>query len=1279
MSLTQYSQKQIPALLASKTIDASKGVLFGNTASMDPNTVNRTILIGLGGTGVQTIDYVKGAVTAKIKPTWMQYVAFLGIDTDWNEFDHAKFLTDGEKEMITGNNVSKRGGTPAARSIAQKRLVPDEKNLVGLNGPGASRKRVVGSFKLNDQEPGMRGTDQIIVDHIQRIASQTLCTFNPGDPGSYEVYVIGSVCGGTCSGAFLQMPALIQKALNGRRVHTRAILYLPDTLASLDPTFSNELYANGYASLKELDYYMGESMREGYCDTWGYNNASSSEISLPNASDPSFFSMPYLVGSQNPGSIEASVKAKETIAEHLVSLLGKMVPAASNNSNVFSVESHFDNAKQHVSTRLYKDPVAKTQEADGENHDRPRHYAAIGFAEASAPQKIVRAYTVGKTCMAAGLKPISPADRATLISHGESANLLPFRSEDDLLSSIEGTKMAQSVIQPVATILSDIHSGAFNFVADLHLNEQDVTWRNIRNHEFDGADTVNNSNSVFLSRTSIAVMDTIRSKIRAAFQAYLGNVINYVKKDGPLAFSNLYHGRFVPNGDDFGVGIEAMLKNLSIGKTPNGKDYAGWTPVADAQKKLIDARNSINNTTSSLFNINVRNRQQAVWIQAYEGWMKSRINEKLREFALGTTGAFTEVFLNPAQLLADEVKAFGYALEGITDIYQGFGNKMESFSNFQQARDNLTEVNLAAVNDSAYKWIKSQADARIATIDAKKFRDNLIDHFFANRSKWVEIPENRIEINNLTNTVKLIHEDVPIPARTLFDEFAAKELPPMLNVSIQALFDQLNANGSDYQRTATDLVTSLSGQSGLQFNGDVSASRVVAVYPDALNTVGGTGSAIASAIEQAFRQKFQGKELQVFASADSDSIRCYQLAAPFEIYHLHDLASWEREYEAELKAAKPQSEHVSHGVEALLHCMSPAAEGTMGQTYQDVMPWEEYPSIVLHNVDPRQPDPQSGEISREGQFRIALDKIIERAEKVGVLYCQQTSGGYLVYRVNCDKTIVWNKFNILSCPTDKETGLIPMRRGLAEAVAEQHGKTLAEISKPVVLRESGVFSGAAQSSELAWKNAARVLRAHVPMYREVLRTLELFEKWGKTIAEYNLVITERLRPAKMVWLMKALLIQKREDNAWILKTENGNDKVLVNLAPAMMSFMQGKEKRFIENGLFSFFLYNRLNGALPGEALNDRYLAARKKYFEYQNDMAIEELNKGKAYSDDVSAERSALLEKGMLDEETDTIREKFRKEMREFGLTDEELVRIQKFYYRTNLAETLDYYPGKQ
>ena len=68
--LYNYQPEDFPTLLAAQEIDATKGALFASAAKLEPNKTHRTILIGLGGTGIKTLDYVKGVISTRLTPDW---------------------------------------------------------------------------------------------------------------------------------------------------------------------------------------------------------------------------------------------------------------------------------------------------------------------------------------------------------------------------------------------------------------------------------------------------------------------------------------------------------------------------------------------------------------------------------------------------------------------------------------------------------------------------------------------------------------------------------------------------------------------------------------------------------------------------------------------------------------------------------------------------------------------------------------------------------------------------------------------------------------------------------------------------------------------------------------------------------------------------------------------------------------------------------------------------------------------------------------------------------
>ncbi len=1248
-NMRDYAVRDYRILLAADTIDASKGALYGTDANLEPRTAGRTILIGMGGTGIRTIDHVKGVISKTLKPTWRKYISFLGIDADWREFEKAKYLSDKEIKIITLHGANTRWENAGHRSLAQKRFMLERVHLGDIEGPGSGRRRLVGKFKLHDQEPGNLGVDVSIADMVEKLVTDTMEPLPPKANEFYEVYVIGSVCGGTCSGAFLEMPAIVKKAMGDRRFHVNALLYLPDTLSGLDPVYRNELFANGYASLKELDYFQGMSMRKGSPETFSINNSANPEISLSD----SFFRIPYLVGSTQPGSNEAADTAMETIAEFLVSILGEI----QSDKGLFSVESFMDNALKHQGERLFADPATKGAEHPEHNHDRPRAYAAVGFAEASAPEKIVRAYTVAKACGKLGLAPISKEARDEMVAHGET--LLPFRGEDHYLNAVEGTAAAKQILAPLLGVLRIIHSSEFAFAADL--GQTPPTWDSIKKGDYDGAGIQQLTNNVIANRTALPEMEKLASQLRNLFIKYKSAVQAYVQAEGPLAFFNLFKGNFVPVGDDHGMGIETMLRNLCDGKTAEGGRFADWKDPIDTEKELREARQTITDTTKTiLFQGNIRNTQCAQWVTAYDAWVKSRMDAERRRFALGDHGKLRELILEPAALLADELRAFGHILAALTGAYRGLGDKMGSFQKFMDARDSMTEVNIAAVDDSAYGWLKRQADDTVTNLNAVNIRTLLVEHFFENPSAWLDVPENRVT-STAGDSIRLVVQDVAVPAREVFDQFMATQLPPMLNVSIEAMFGELLKAGISYEKTARLIVDRLAATSVPQFNGNIQVDYVYVVYPASLSG-DDQGKLIIDALKSAIDTTFPGKNPQILASDDTGTIRMYQLAAPFEVYRLSALKEWEEYYESALR--DPGS-----GLHGLSPDLVRSTSLELGASYTERIGWSKYPAITLQSSDPRQPDPVTGGISHEGQRRLEMDKIIDEARELGVLYSQQTDHGWVIRRVNCDKSITWDRFDLMSCQPDPKTGMLPMGKRLAETVAISHNKTLDAISEEVRLTYGGVLETPRSTEELAWKYAIRTLYAHMPMYIEVRNTLENhFRAWGRQILTFNATLIQRLRPAKMVLMMKARRLYAKADGAWVIRLKGGAERNLAALTDAMKQFLLPRDKRMIEGGMLAYYLYGKLEAALPGKEFDEFYQFSLDCYNDLLSSMDAEALTLGKETADFVAKEVEELVAKGARLGENTEVSEKFLTQMRPMGLEEPDLKALQIFYHRVGM-----------
>ena len=1268
--ISEYGKDSYSELLASKVLDASKGALF-TAAGLAPDTTNRTILIGVGGTGVRTIDYVKGAISKRLDATWKNYVAFLGIDASWTEFDQARYLEPGEKILTTQNGVANRMAQESTYPAATRPFMMEGAKLGALASDGSGRTRLVGKVKIHDQAPGSVGIDENIVNSIAIIKTR-LAPLPAAGGGTYQVYVIGSVCGGTCSGSFLELPALIRTAINNR-VKVHAMMYLPDTLATLDPANAAQLRANGYASLKELNYFMGMSMRPEYSESWSYNNPASPSLTFRStAVKEEFIDIPYLIGTTNGTAADAAQEAMETIAEFLISLLAQI---NSSNGGVFLTSAFESNATAAAKVgHKFTDPGNPQRELNGEHHEFPKRFAAIGFAEASAPQKLVRAYTVGRICDNSGIKPVDARTRTNLEAAARSTPgvLIPFRGEDDLLNATVGTAKAREILEPLASILNFIHSGTFNFGQDLH--EQDVTWTKIKSRHYDNPAIVTRTNNAVASRTTTEMMDALRRAVTDAFAAYRRNVQAYVREEGPYAFYNLYEGKFTPVAGDYGKGIGQMLRNLVDGNRMDGGTFNDWTTVNGAEMELNAVRNTINNTSAGPFGVELgKHKDQAAnWVSAYNKWVIARINEIRRRTALGVTGALHTSFLLPAAELAKDIYAFGGVLESLASIYQSHGEKMESFEKFQGAQDSRTEVNLAAVNVASYNWLKQQADQILVGVNAHSLRDNLVDHFFAedqdgpNTKKWLEVPQNRV-VTTATGEIKLAIPDVAIPAREIFDKYLAENHPIALDVSIEEMFVQLQNAGKSFSHTANQILSQLANRSQPHVNGDIPDGAIFRylVYPASLNSNPPVGPQIAAAIDSAAKTMFPG--IGVYSSDDAESIMFYQMAAPFEIYRLRELEQWEKEYE--------DGNFGLSNTAAYLHGKSPdvVAEYTPGKgtRYVETMPWKDYPSITRHATDPMLPDPVTGKVCHEGQVRLKLKEMIEEARKLGVLYSKQDANGeWVVYRVHCDKTIQW-EFDVMQCAADPN-GLLPLGQELAAAIAAQNdNKTLGSISREVTLSLGGVFEKHLQTEEMAWEYALRVLRAHVPMYIEVRETLKKFGEWAAEIRKQNDVVLKSLLPAKMIHLVKGGVLKQNPDGAWVLD-QNGKTRIVANLSDAMRRFLPPKDKALVESGLLGYYLFGKVDSVLraPG-AFDAAYQAAKANLNSMINNGDIAGLDAGETQAEIFLKEAEALQVMGAyLDGSTDkTPRTTFVQAMNKIGITNvEEIKEIDNFYYKLGL-----------
>lgn len=221
--------------------------------------LRRTLLIGLGGTGISAILNAKKMFYenyGEIPPM----VGFLGLDTDGPGISNA-FLEARDGKRISLNNNEK-----LAISVASPRDIylrnsegnlfdwmPDG-NVGGLDqlSIGAGQTRSNGRFALTVNE---KNVEQYLNRKLQEINDAQILDnadyqLLGADP---EVHMVFSLGGGTGSGTFLNMAYLIKRLMPGVKISGYAVL--SDVFRSMVPgAMSARVRPNGKGAMIDLDY-----------------------------------------------------------------------------------------------------------------------------------------------------------------------------------------------------------------------------------------------------------------------------------------------------------------------------------------------------------------------------------------------------------------------------------------------------------------------------------------------------------------------------------------------------------------------------------------------------------------------------------------------------------------------------------------------------------------------------------------------------------------------------------------------------------------------------------------------------------------------------------------------------------------------------------------------------------------------------------------------------------------------------------------------------------------
>ena len=342
--------------------------------------IQPTIVIGLGGTGVNTITYLKKIIKEQA-PRSMDTTRFIAIDIDDLSPDSSVMpsglfkkeisldrLNNEFYQIVSGEKEAGLRGTPEIQN-----WFPEEAyNLLPLT-EGARQVKSIGrlGFFLDHNNIHQRLTlksDELVTPDI-------LDEFPNLQGDGYNVYVISSICGGTGAGLFYDIAYNLRflqaEGIIPPNARIKGLFALGDVYEGI----TDRVHANTYASLRELN--------------WGQRaNASYRPVypgTIRGTIQDQAFDTIYLIGKRNESNIQFNEPDDFSVlcAEFIFLDSGADREIGVNINGEMEMREPLATVIQ--STRNNPEPYASIIDADG----TPRCYSALGLCKIRFPAQQV--------------------------------------------------------------------------------------------------------------------------------------------------------------------------------------------------------------------------------------------------------------------------------------------------------------------------------------------------------------------------------------------------------------------------------------------------------------------------------------------------------------------------------------------------------------------------------------------------------------------------------------------------------------------------------------------------------------------------------------------------------------------------------------------------------------------------------------------------------------------------------------------------------------------------
>lgn len=1103
--------------------DASDGTLFVRP-QMKIDRNKRALIIGLGGSGIKTVNLVKTVLNAKCTTGFADRVSFLAIDTDANDILRSTTaLSTNETQVISseGGDINAFYENSRRNSFIDSWCTPHVPAMQDLTLDGANQKRQISKMKIFYPGDITCPNDMKLLNTIKNAVNRAMQGAMAEE--ELQVFIVLGISGGTGSGGIIDIAQLVRKAAPTGRSKIIGVFYLPDSM----PIYDNSIKANGYAALKELDYYICARQREDE-DELRVSPANDGGKPIYVRKGNPLYDMPILVSGSVDGiggAMEKYRETRQTAAEFIVNLLADSENTRSKaaGDDRFLLKSFFSN-KETVRGDNFL-PYMYDELTDNENPgmfgEDCFSYNAIGVSTVAIPERIIMSYAVNEIVQ-------------MLLGESSKFAVKGFKGFDvDPMGKVQGNGAINEILingRAVDSKILDLCKLSRPSNADYGIDE-------IRSGAAE-ASYRRDLNVAAVTKKAINDADTWLKEQVATFEE---RAQNYMIEHGPRAFVCLCKG-VGPKDETF----DGLLSRLERMDDPVDR----MEKIRASKAKTDRLKTKMNGFFGKLSNW--LGHHVETWHSQFLEVESSRIEQAVAEHVYGADHAFNTCFRDPVIRFIDACEDFAVAMEELGKVYKDLGDGFETLEKFRAAAQASEPINVNILNGaSEYEWAKKLVDQSIRAVNFQSLKESLVKDFINNQRSWTDYDPKR-PLNS---------------PRRQFDTLVANSKFALQTLTLTQYFaDCVVDPAAEAERLVGQLIDRARpryNQSGSELGKEAKISLLV---PEQLFS----GN---PALKESFEAACKQHDIEMFQSHVEDKMVCYRFKCALPIYALAEITNWESAYET-----------LNPELDVLLHTNTGNDEDF---SKEKGVPWADRPPVA-YKREVRLPG-ANGQVSREGRyFSNVIDPFFQQAMEMGLILPIQTGDApndkYTFECLILDKKgwkYLFDASEYAVLPGASKDGVLLKGRAIAEYFARKNGASAEDCVRKVELLDSGKFRSA-MPRPVAEDRAKRILRKNTPLFLHLKRSLPVMKTVSDAIDEANKSsLSMQLVPTFAKSLAFDIL---REDEKHFWKIHLGSKPIDLKCRMVGASYESGSAAVLFEKGFRVKLLFDAFVGATAAHA-----------------------------------------------------------------------------------------------